>query len=451
VHRSLILFATAVGVPLFGFAQPAGRASFARDIAPVLQRKCVTCHGPDKQKGNFRLDSFEALLRAGTSKLAPIAAGKPESSHLVKLINEKDPDERMPQKDDPLPAATLALFARWIREGAEFDGPDRRAPLASIIPKRQHPAPPEVYKLPLPVLALAFSPDGSQLAAGGYNEVMVWNPADGRLLRRIRGLPQRTQALAWSADGAWLAAGGGDPGQGGELAWIDMKKGEVARVLVSLPDVVLDVKFSPDGTQLALGAADNSIRVLEVPSGRERLRIDQHADWVMGVAWSPDGTELASASRDRSARVFDARTGALEHSYLGHNIAVFSVAFSPDGKSVLSAGRDKRVHIWTAKDARKTGEISGFDDDIVRLAVAGGHVWSCGADKIVRQHSADGATLVRAYAGHADWVYSLAVHPASQRLASGSFDGRVRIWDTGSGNLVREFIASPGLHMAERK
>lgn len=457
MNKAVVTLASlvALGFTAFAQAQPAAKdapVSFSRDIAPVLQKKCVVCHGPEKQKGNYRLDSFDALLKPGSSKDKPIIAGQPVTSHLLQLLTTKDADDRMPQKDEPLPAAQIALVDRWVREGANFDGADRRAPLASIIQKAPHPAPPEIYKLPLPVLALAFSPDGAQLAASGYNEVTLWNPADGKLFRRVRGIAQRTQALAWSADGAWLAAASGDPGQSGEVVLIDAKKGEVARVLATLPDMVLDVKFSPDGTRLAVGAADNSIRVFELATGREQLRIDQHADWVMGVAWSPDGAELASASRDRSARVFNAKTGELEYSYLGHNVAVFSVAFDRDGKTIFSAGRDKKIHLWSTKDTKKkANEITGFEDDIIRLVVAGDSVWSCGADKIVRQHSLDGASLVRSYAGHADWVYALAVNPATKRMASGSFDGRVRVWSTDDGALVKEFTASPGLAVAEKK
>jgi len=451
MHRTVLLPALAsLLIPGRAGAQAEGKVAFARDIAPILQKKCVTCHGPEKQRGNYRLDSFEALLKPGASKRAPVVPGNPASSHLFELLTAKDADDRMPQKDDPLPAAHLALVGRWIREGAAFDAADRRAPLAAIIPRAPHPEPPAAYKLPLPVLALAFSPDGAQLASGGYNEVLLWNADDGKLLRRIRGVAQRTHALAWSPDGALLAVAGGDPGQLGELALIDTKKGELARVLATLPDVVLDAKFSPDGSRLAIGGTDNSIRVIEVAGGREPLRIDQHADWVMAVAWNHDGSQLASASRDRSARLFNAKTGAIEHSYLGHNAGVSAVAFSPDGRTVYSAGRDKKIHAWAAKDAQKISEITGFDDDILRLVVAGGSVWTCGSDKQLRQHALQGASLVRAYSGHADWVYSVAVHPATKRVATGSHDSRVRMWNSDDGTLVTEFSASPGLPAAGR-
>src|SRR5690348_9983524 len=81
--------------------------SFSREIAPVLVKQCQACHGPEKAKGKYRLDSFARLKKAGESDEAPVVAGKPEQSHLYKLITAKDEDDRMPQKADPLPAGQV--------------------------------------------------------------------------------------------------------------------------------------------------------------------------------------------------------------------------------------------------------------------------------------------------------------------------------------------------------
>lgn len=418
--------------------------SFSRDLAPVLAKKCVTCHGPDKSKGHFRLDTFEGLMKAGDGKSPPVVPNEPSQSELIRRLTSPDEDERMPQKDDPLPRAQIDMVERWIREGGRFDGPDPRAPLATLIPRAPYPDPPVVYPRPVPVVALAFNPEGSELAAGGYHEVTVWNPADGSLLRRIRGIAQRTQALDYSPDGTLLAAAGGAPGQSGEVALINPTNGTVGKVVGAFPDMALAARFSPDGTRLAVGAADNSIRVFEVSSGRELLAIQQHADWVMEVAWNGDGTQLASASRDRTARVYDARTGDLETSYTGHQGPVFAVAFSQDGKRVCSAGRDHKIHLWDAKEGKAAGEIGGFEDDIFKLVVAGDWIFSCSADKRVRQHSFDKKELIRTFSGPRDWVYSVAWDGAGKRVAAGSYDGDVRVWNGADGRQVSAFVAAPG-------
>ena len=71
--------------------------SFKLDIAPVLNRKCVTCHGSEKSKSKYRLDSFERLMTPGESKELPITPGDPSHSKLYQLITATDPDDRMPQ------------------------------------------------------------------------------------------------------------------------------------------------------------------------------------------------------------------------------------------------------------------------------------------------------------------------------------------------------------------
>ena len=138
--------------------------SFSKDLAPILAKKCVACHGPEKSKGHFRLDSFDWLMKAGESKSAPVLPSQPEQSELVRRLTATDEDDRMPQKDDPLPASQIALIERWIKDGAKFDGADPQAPLITLIPKAPHPDPPSVYRHPVPITALAFDRSGNAWA-----------------------------------------------------------------------------------------------------------------------------------------------------------------------------------------------------------------------------------------------------------------------------------------------
>src|SRR5687767_1254515 len=159
--------------------------SFVREIAPILRDKCLTCHGPEKAKGEYRLDTFELLQTPGASKSAPIVPGAPEKSHLFELLMTADEDDRMPQKDEALPKEQIALIERWIKEGARFDAPDPKLSLAGLAGYVNQPSPPDVYRTSVPVTALAFHPDGQELAVSGYHEIMIWSVDQGGLLRRI--------------------------------------------------------------------------------------------------------------------------------------------------------------------------------------------------------------------------------------------------------------------------
>src|SRR6476620_316744 len=142
---------------LFLAVSAQGAVSFKAQVAPILLEKCVTCHGPEKSKGGFRLDSFEGLMKAGDSKKATIVAGAPERSHLFELITTKDEDDRMPQKSDRLGDDQIAVIREWIVEGAKFDGVSASESLAKIVPYQPGPEAPAHYPFPQPVLALAWS------------------------------------------------------------------------------------------------------------------------------------------------------------------------------------------------------------------------------------------------------------------------------------------------------
>lgn len=94
---------------------------FLERIQPLLQARCVSCHGPEKQKGALRLDSREATLAGGD--LGPaVVPGNPEESLLFQAVLHATADLEMPPKDKLSPTE-IALFERWIRDGAPWPAP----------------------------------------------------------------------------------------------------------------------------------------------------------------------------------------------------------------------------------------------------------------------------------------------------------------------------------------
>jgi WD40 repeat protein len=216
------------------------------------------------------------------------------------------------------------------------------------------------------------------------------------------------------------------------------------KVLERIGDVMLVVRFSPDGTRLAAGGADNAIRIYDLKSGKRELLIEQHADWVTDLAFSPDGLRLASASRDKSARVFDTKTGGMHAAFLAHEEPVFGVAWDAAGKNVFSAGRDRKIRVWNATDGKPAGEITGFPAEPFHLETSAGMLFCSCADGVVRQYSQEKRELVRAYPKAPEWVYCVAVDAKNRRLASGCYNGEVRVWDVEDGKPMSTFVAAPG-------
>lgn len=420
----------------------AADVSFTKDIAPVFVAKCLACHNVEKAKGGYRLHNFEALMKPGSSKDASVVAGKPSESNLFKLITAKDEEDRMPQKDDPLPAAQIALIKQWIEQGARFDGADRSLALAVLSPP-QYPAAPRAYPAPIPITALSFDVSGERLAASGYHEITIWNSRSGELTRRIGNVAERTFDLAFSSDGRWLACASGTPGKVGEVKLFNATNGELARVLVTTADAELCLAFTADNKFLAAGGADNVIRIWNVESGKQLHSIEQHADWVLAVAFSPDGGQFASGSRDKSARVFDAKTGELERTHSGHGDFVVAVGW-PDDKSVISVARDRVAHRWNAHEEKKASEFSGWEAAPTRCIISDGKLFSSALDRTVREHNLDSKEVTRSFEGPRDAVYALALDAVSKRLAAGTHNGEVFVWNLEDGKVLVKFLAAPG-------
>jgi len=127
---------------------------------------------------------------------------------------------------------------------------------------------------------------------------------------------------------------------------------------------------------------------------------------------------------------------------------VLGAAFAPDGKSIITGGADKKIHVWNPADGKQIGTIAGFAGDVYRVQIVDGEIWSCSGDKTAKRHKLADRALVQNYAGHADYVFSLAVHPQAKLLATGGFDGEVKIWSLADNKSTISFRAAPGLVVA---
>jgi WD40 repeat protein len=423
-------------------ARAAEPISFSRQVAPILQARCLACHRAEKAKGKYRLDTFEELLKPGAGGEPPVASGDPGKSALHRLLILTDPDDRMPQDADPLPALEVGVIRRWIEEGARFDGSDPHSPLAALIPRQAYPEPPGSYRFAVPASALAFSPDGNEIAVAGLNEVTVWNSTNGLLSRRIANLPERILSLAWRTNG--LAVAGGSPGRAGEAVVVDPSSGRLQMSLLSASDSVPVVRFSPDGTRIAVGGTDGVIAIFDSLTGARLKVLPAHADWVMALDWSADAGRIVSASRDRTARVADALSGEGVASFTEHGSSVWAAVFEPEGKRVWSSGRDHNIRIWDAagSDLRSTFQTGGAEVTAL-LAVPAG-VLSAWDDGVVRLHPWKTPEKAEIYqiGGR---VLSLAADATGARFAAGTHDGGVRIWRRGDKNALCQFTAAPGL------
>ena len=428
--------------------------SFLKDVAPILVQNCIACHNPKKSESKYVMTTFAQLAKGGQQgEGVTLEPGDPEASLLVELIRpgrraEDAVQARPAPRRQDRPDRALGEGRGQVRRRLGRRGLDGR-------PAEEHARSsiPEVYPVTVPITALAFSPDGSELVTAGYHEINAWKTGDGTS-PPAPGLAERVYDVAFSADGKWLATASGDPGQFGVATLWKVGPGgaiERERDLVETTDCVFAVAFSPDSTLLAAAGADRAIRIWEVATAKLQATIEDHADWIFDVAFSPDGKQLVSASRDKTCKVFDVVKKEAIVTFPGHAQTVYTVAFSPDGKSIASGGEDNLIRLWDpANDAKAIRAMSGFGGPVFKLQFTpdGKELVACSADKSIRVFDPAKGSVLRTLAGHNDWVYTIAIAPDGKRLASGSWDGEVRLWNLADGKPGSTFFAAPGFKPA---
>ncbi len=375
--------------------------SFYHQVRPILQAKCQGCHQPAKAGGEYVLTSVEAMLRSGESESPGIVAGKPGESYLVEQITPVDGVSAMPVEGDPLTEEQIATIARWIAEGAVDDTP------AST--RRHYDAehPPQ-YTRPPVITALDISPDGKLIAVAGFHEILlheVSGETSRAPLSRLIGMSERIASLNFSPDGTKLAATGGSPARVGEVQIWDVATRTLELSLPVTYDTVYGASWSPDGKLLAFGCADNSVRAIEVATGKQVLYQGAHSDWVLDTVFSADGTHLASVGRDATAKLIEVGTqrfvdnitsitpGALRG-------GINAVARQPQRDEILFGGADGVPKIYRMH--RTTKRVIGDDANLLwELPALPGRIfdvdYSDNGKLIAAGSSLDGAGAVHLY------------------------------------------------------
>jgi WD40 repeat protein len=431
------------------------KISYYKDIRPIFVLHCQGCHQPAKAEGGYVMTNHKSLLERTDSEEPGVVPGEPDKSVVLTMITPQGgKPPLMPRGKEPLSARDVKLIKRWIAEGAKDDSP-ASGPLIDA----EHPP---TYELPPVVTALAFSPDNNYLAVSGYHEILVYHGDGTKLEARLVGLSERVQSLAFSPDGKWLAATGGSPGRFGEVQIWDFAKKKLKMSLPVTFDTVYGVSWSPDGSKIAFGCADNSLRAIEAATGKQVLFQGGHSDWVLGTVFSKDGSHLVSVSRDRSMKLTEVATERLVDNITSITPGalkggLLAVDRHPKKDDLLIGGADgipKLYQMYRTK-ARKIGDdfnfiraYGGLPGRIFTVKFsADGSLVMAGSSKDgtgeARIYQTEDSKLVAKIEGTRGAVYAVAFRPDGALVASAGFDGVVLLSDSKTGKLIRQFSVVP--------
>jgi WD40 repeat protein len=417
----------------------ADTVSFDKQIRPILARNCAGCHQPASRQSGLSLATF-ADFQTGGRKGPAFIAGNPEKSVIISyLTGETKP--QMPFGGKPLPDEQIELIRSWIREGAKNDSTDQ--------PLDAAPAGPIVYHAAPVITALAISPDGQTMAISGYREILL-HKIGGGLIARLPGLAERIHSLVFTPDGRTLAAVGGSAARFGEVQIWDVAARKQKHSVVLTNDTLFGASLSPDGTKLAFGCADKSIRIFDVVTGKELRKMDHHEDWVFGTAFGADGKRLVSVSRDRAAKITDVSSGAFIENVNLLKEPLSAVTRHPKKDWVLLGGQERIPYFYMmdrpramriADDSTLIRKFEAQDGVILALAISpDGSRMAVGSDAgDVRIFKLETGDLVANCTGHSGGIYAVQFYPDGSRVVTAGFDGNIRVYDM-TGKLDHSFV-----------
>jgi WD40 repeat protein len=205
---------------------------------------------------------------------------------------------------------------------------------------------------------LVYSPDGKRMASAAGSRVRLWDTATGKRAGELPAHKGFVRSVAFSPDGKLLATSSYD--RTGKIRLWEVATGKLVREILARKDTLYGLAFAPDGRALAAGTGnsrryeeENTIQVWDPATGQELAVFRGHFPTAGNVAYSPDGRTLA-ATAYTEVYLWETATGQVRACFTGQAGAVEGMAFAPDGRSLVTAHRDSTALVWDLTGGRRT-------------------------------------------------------------------------------------------------
>jgi WD40 repeat protein len=305
--------------------------------------------------------------------------------------------------------------------------------------------------------ALAFSPDGRLLATALSNTIKIWDVAHGIELMTLPKAGGGIRRLRFSPDGRVLVsfAGGnlvdfwvvpGDEISGAPSISV-RTAGSVEQInKISGVGSPTDAVFSPDGRWIAIATQDGRIYLWDSHVEQLFPFPDFHNGWVYQVAFSRDGRWLASASQDGKVGLWDVVERQLVGSASGSRGGEFSsLTFHPITDVLIAGGEKYSMIAWQIPSLRELWSETGVSANWIwdlAITVNGRFIARASANDKAYTRTLDDPNVKpgfqggNIFAGHTSTIRSVDFSPDSRYLATGSWDGTVRLWNVTNGETI---------------
>jgi WD40 repeat protein len=240
-------------------------------------------------------------------------------------------------------------------------------------------------------------------------------------------------SVAFSPNGSWLATGSMDK----TIKIWNLKSGRLKYHFKGHKRIIRSVAFSPDNKWLASSSADRTVRIWNLSSGKLHYRLAAHPSSVWSVGFSSDSAWLASASKDKTIKTWNIETKKLQHILAGHKDGVATVAYSPNSHILASGGIGGMVKLWNLKTGQLEDTLSKHKDEIWSVAFSpdGKLLATASKDKTIKIWQTKSYHLLKSLKAHRNGVSSVVFSPDSEWIISTSIDNSVKFWNVADGHL----------------
>jgi WD40 repeat protein len=332
------------------------------------------------------------------------------------------------------------------------------------------------------VLSVSWNHDGSKIVSGSKDKtIKIWEGMNGELLNTLEGHSDIVVSVSWNHDGSKIVSGSRDktvkvwdPLNGEILSTLDGTSHFVTPV-ASDQDIKVSVSWNHDGSKLASGWPDNTIKISDPTNGEVLKTMVGHffSRQVIVVSWNHNSSKIASGTLEET-NIFDAKNGKLLNKLKGrfvswhhdctqlvyHDFNKFkicdvsgrfvkswkvsststvSASLNHDGSRIVSATKDVTIPIWDAVNGVLLKTLSGHSRNVTSVSYNydGSKIVSGSEDKTIKIWDACNEEVLKPVQHHSESVCSVSWNCDGTKLVSSSYDTTIKIWDGANGQLLK--------------